>query len=209
MNRDRMSFLVAAALIVSGVASVARAEPPIVTVGTRTLALRDDPFYLGKRKISWAVRSVNDDPAHQTTTPVAGSESDPTPAGTTGGGAVLTVYNSAGTGESVTVVLPAARWHQQGATTGHPRYVYAADSTTEPVWRVYVKGPKLSVRGGKKFWSYTLDEASQGSIAIRLTLGSGVTYCTDVLPRDAFHDRPNAFTGRFDMPAPATCPPVP
>lgn len=187
-------------------AGVAQAQPALVTVGTRGLTMRDG-VPTSQRAFSWAVRSKLDDPAHQTSTPVPGSASDPTTAGATGGGAVLTVYNPAGTGESFTVTLPADRWRLQGNPSNGLRFVYANDPALEPVWKVWLKGAKLTVRGGKQHWGYTLDEPTQGRIAIRLTLGTGVTYCTDV-PAGSY-DAPNRFRGLAFAPAPSSCPPTP
>lgn len=193
----------------------AGAEPPVVTVGSRVLGMRDGETP-GQRWFSWSVRSGLDDPAHQASTPVAGSASDPTAAGASGGGAVLTVYNAAGSGESFTVVLPAARWTQQGNPSNGPRYVYAGEPGSEPVWKVWIKGTKITVRGGKEAWGYTLDEAQQGRLAVRLTLGTGVTYCADVPartsgspPSSAKFDLPGRFQGQLKAPYPTACPPLP
>ncbi len=209
-------LLLALALVTApSAAPLTFAEPPIVTVGTRVLGMRDSETP-GRRSFSWSVRSGLDDPAHQVSTPVAGGAGDPTPAGVTGGGAVLTVYNTAGSGESFVVVLPAGRWTQQGNLSNGPRYVYAADPGTEPIWKIWLKGSKLTVRGGKQAWGYTLDEVAQGRLGIRLTLGTGVTYCADVPartsgnpPSSAKFDRPGRFQGQSKTPYPAACPPLP
>lgn len=208
--------IVAAALLfpVAG-----RAEPPVVTVSTRVLAMRDDvvpPIMPGLRAFSWSVRSGFDDPEHQAATPEPGSPSDPTTAGASGGGALLVVYNSAGSGEQVTIPLPAERWQLQGNPTNGIRYVYAGEPGVDPVWKVWLKRTKITVRGGKQPWTYSLDELSQGSIAIRLTLGTGVTYCANVPaqasgspPSTARFDQPGRFKGQPKTPPPTSCPPLP
>lgn len=195
------------------------ADPPIMTVSTRVLVMRDDvtpPIMPGLRAFSWSVRSGFDEPEHRTSTPEPGSASDPTLAGAGGGGAVLTVYNTAGSGERFTVVLPAERWQLQGNPSNGLRYVYVGDPATEPVWKVWLKRTKVTVRGGKQHWGYSLDEPAQGRIAIRLTLGTGITYCAEVPPRttgsppsSASFDRPGMFKGQPKTPPPAECPPLP
>lgn len=200
------AVLVAALLVAPAAAS---AEPPIVTVGTHVLGMKDDtvpPISGGKRYFSWAVRSGKDDPAHQFAVPLPGSAGDPTLHG-----AVLEVYNSAGTGELFTVPLPAERWRLQGSPPHNHRFLYANSPADTPVWKVWIKGPKISVRGGKHHWGYSLDEESQGSVAIRLTLGTEGIWCTDVFPRmpATNFDRRDRFKGQPKTPAPAVCPPLP
>jgi len=205
-----LAILVVVLLVVAPRA--ASAQPAVVTVGTRVLLLRDGTP-TSQRKLSWTVRSRLDDPAHQVATPEPGSATDPTTAGLTGGGAVLTFYNSAGSGESFTVPLLAEGWRLWDGTVR--RYVYTGDPAVHPIGKIWLRGTRLTVRGGKQQWGYTLDEASQGRIAIRLTLGTGVTYCTDVParttgtpPSTAATDRPDRFVG-VDAPAPDSCPPLP
>jgi len=200
------AFVAAFLLLVPGAAS---ADPPVVTVGSHILGMKDDsvpPIVGGKRYFSWAVRSGNDVPAHQFAVPLPGSAGDPTLHG-----AVLQVYNAAGSGELFTVPLPAARWRLQGSPPHDHRFLYANDPATTPVWKVWIKGPKITVRGGKQHWGYTLDEPSQGSIAIRLTVGSEATYCTEVPPRmpATSFDRRDRFQGQPRSPAPVVCPPLP
>ena len=80
---------------------------------------------------------------------------------------------------------------------------------------MFLKNDKLSIRGGKAAFPYTLDELAQGSIAVRLTIGTGLTWCTDALPRtsgsppsSAQFDRPGKFAA-IDPVLSATCPPLP
>jgi hypothetical protein len=211
-RRSLAAILVATAVVAGAGPRAAGADPELVTVASRVLGLRDDHptgGAPGKRKFSWAVRSGLDDPGHRVAAPAPGSAGDPTPAGATGGGAELVVYNAAGSGESFTVTLPAARWRLEGNPSNGPRYLYRGDAAAEPVWKVWLKGTKLTVRGGKQHWGYTLDEPSQGRIAIRMSLGTGVTYCADVPPASVASDRPGRFLGQPRAPHPLTCPPVP
>jgi hypothetical protein len=217
LSRWRISGL-GATLLVALAVPVA-ADVPVVTVGTRYLLLKDDsvpPISPNARKLSFAARTKYDPPEHQVIAPAPGSAGDPTSAGLTGGGAVLTIYDTAGSGEQVTYLLPAERWHFQGNPAGSFRYVFADDPAVAPVWKIWVKTYKLTVRGGHAQFGYTLDEPSQGRIGVRLTLGSGVTWCTDAPaqaagtpPSTAKYDHVDKFQARAKSPAPAVCPPQP
>lgn len=136
----------------------------------------------------------------------SGTVGDPTAQGSTGGGATLTVYNSAGTGETVTVPLPAVGW-----TLNSKGYRFRAPATTDPIQRVTVKNDSVRVRGGKASWTYTLDETSQGSVALRLQLGTGTTWCADSPPKSpaASNDVLGKFIGVVKAPPPSVCPPIP
>lgn len=194
-----------------GMATLARAD--VVTVGTWVFQLLDDtqpPISQGSRQLSFAARTIHAPVGHQFLMPAVYSDGDPTPLGATGGGATVTLYNSNGSGESFTVNLPAAGWHREGPLTG-ARYVYGA-STLEPIYKVWIKNHKITIRGGRGSWGYSLDEASQGRLAVRLTLGSsGTTWCSEMLPRNptSLYDRRDRFLGQRYVPAPVECPPLP
>ena len=184
------------------------ADPTVVTVGTHSMIMKDDPVYTASRKFSFNVRSGEAPIEHRSEAPAPDSAGDPTLFGGT-----LVVYNGAGGTETFMIDLPAASWRMEGDAVNGYRYVF---SSTPPVWKVYVKEAKLSVRGGKAQWLYTLDEPSQGAIAVRLTLGTAVTYCSVALPRvsgnppsSAAYDRPNKFQAVRLQDAPADCPPLP
>jgi len=191
-------------------AAPAYADPAVVTVGTHSLIMKDNALFPASRKFSFNVRSGEAPIEHQSQAPAPGSAGDPTLFGGT-----LVVYNGAGGSESFTIDLPAEKWRVEGdtSTPGGYRYVFAS---TSPLWKLYVKGPKLSMRGGKTQWLYTLDEPSQGAIAVRLTLGTAVTYCSLALPRvsgsppsSASYDRVNKFQAIRVQAAPDDCPPLP
>jgi hypothetical protein len=84
------------------------------------------------------------------------------------------------------------------------------------VSRVIVKADQLKVRAGKSSWAYTLNEPSQGRVALRLQLGTSQAWCADALakasanpPSTASNDRVDKFTAQPKTPAPAACPPIP
>jgi DNA-binding beta-propeller fold protein YncE len=177
--------------------------PPVTNVQSTSLKLRD-PGPTSRRITFKSTTKL--DPLNRILVPGTGTPGDPTPAGSTGGGAVLTVYNSNGTGEKVTVPLPAAGW-----TFNSKGYRFRAPSTTDPIQRVTVKNDNLRLRGGKTSWTYTLDEESQVSIAVRLRLGTGTTWCANSPAKApaASYDLPGKFIGLSKAAAPLVCPSVP
>jgi hypothetical protein len=189
--------------------------PPssFVLVQTRSLTLRDrtSPPAPVRRKVSFKSKTNGDAPANRVVVPAAGSAGDPTLHGAT-----LAVYNSAGSGEKVVVTLPAGAWTTLGSPSSPTGYRYTGADPNGPITRVIVKADQLLVRGGKSNWGYTLDEPSQGRIAVRLTLGGSATWCSDAPakakgnpPSTASNDRVDRFTAQTRTPAPASCPPLP
>jgi hypothetical protein len=201
----RVAALVVIALV-AGLSS-ARAQTQ-VDVSTGIILMKDDstpPVNLATRYVKFKSRTKLDPIANQVVPPAPGSDGDPTPAGATGGGATLTVYNSAGSGEVFSIDLPAAKWARYG--TG-PLYVYSDPTGT--ILKVYVRPYKLYVRGGGGGWGYTLDEPSQGRIAVRLKLGTGIEWCADAPPHlpAASYDHQDRFqSGK--APPPSPCPALP
>jgi len=142
--------------------------------------------------------------------PVRGSAGDPTAAGAT-----LQVYNANGSGELVTVALPASGWSAMD-TAQTPRGYKYKSVATDAITRVTLRGNLIKVRGGKSNWAYTLNEESQGRIALRLTMGNAFRWCTDVPaktsgnpPSTASNDKVDKFVGARRTPAPASCPALP
>ena len=81
---------------------------------------------------------------------------------------------------------------------------------------VVLRPDRITVRGGGASWGYTLDEPSQGRIAVRLTLGSSRPWCAEAPaklggnpPSTASSDRVGRFVAQPRTPAPVVCPPVP
>ena len=76
------------------------------------------------------------------------------------------------------------------------------------VTRVVLKGDLLKVKAQGAAWGYTLDEPTQGSIALRFTTGSGPTWCADA-PAKPGRDEPDSFVSEKDAAAPSVCPTLP
>ena len=102
------------------------------------------------------------------------------------------------------------------AEHGGEGYRFAGSDPGGPVSRVIVKADQLKVRAGKSSWTYTLNEPSQGRIAVQLQLGASPAWCTDAPakasgnpPSTAANDRVDRFTAQPKTPAPAACPPIP
>jgi hypothetical protein len=155
--------------------------------------------------------STKRDPLNRILPPAPGTAGDPTSAGATGGGATLTVYNSNGSGEAVTLALPAAGWTLQGSTG----YRFTNPDPDGAIKRITVRVDSLTVRGGGAQWGYTLEEPSQGRVAVRLTLGSAAGWCADAPakargnpPTTARYDTVDKFVAEPKTPPPAACPPV-
>jgi len=185
---------------------------PIVLIQSTSLNLRDrstPPADPNRRKISFKSTTVADAMANRIVVPARGSTGDPT----TPAGAVLEVYNSSGTGEKVSVTLPFGGWTAYDSAPTPKGYRYKSPNPTDPITRVTVKPNQLRIRGGKSGWTYTLDEASQGSVAVRLTMGTGFRWCANSPAKSsgnpANNDRVDKFSGERRAPAPGTCPAVP
>lgn len=183
-------------------------------MSTRSLKLRDDltaPIDLRKRRVSFKSDTRLEPPANRIVVPAPGGASDPRV-----GGATLRVYNSnGGSTDSVTVVLNAADWEAIG-TSPVSGYRYVGPDPNGPVLKAKLTADFLQVRGGRANWTYTLDEPSQGRVAVRFTLGDGAGWCADAPakvsgspPSTARSDLPEKFVGHPWTPAPATCPALP
>lgn len=207
----RPSLLVAA-LLVSASFAIPGAAQETVLVGSHLMKMVDDttpPIYPGKKKFNWRVRSGKTaPPENQVVIPDGGTDGDPTIHGGT-----FTVYNAAGSGEVWTVDLPASQWVRTGNPTNGYRYIF---TSLPPVQKVWLKQNKITFRGGKEPWGYSLDEPSQGALAVRLTLGTGITWCTvaqpyatGTPPSSEKFDRVDLFRAERYGDPPTECPPVP
>ncbi|MEW6271802.1 MAG: hypothetical protein AB1689_21170 [Thermodesulfobacteriota bacterium] len=180
--------------------------PEVVRVQTTALRLADDstpPANPERRKITFRSATAKDPEVNRIVPPPPGAAGDPTVSG-----ARLRVYNSAGSGEQLDLALPAAGW--LALPSGGYRF---KGGTDEAVRDVTLKPDLLTVRGGGSTWGYTLDEPSQGRVALRLTLGDALDLCADAPARLAGrpptteqNDRRDKFVAASKTPAPASCP---
>jgi hypothetical protein len=133
--------------------------------------------------------------------PTPGSPGDPT----TGDGA-LEVRNPT-TGESTVLPLPAAMWRGLGAPPGTTGYRY--DDPTHaagPCTRVITDARRIEAGCNGAGIGFSLNEGSQGGLAVRLTTGTGeLRRCLLWGASSVVHDRPGLFDAR-NAPAPGACP---
>jgi sugar lactone lactonase YvrE len=185
----------------------------LVLIQTTSLNLRDktSPPTARSRKVTFKSTTKKDLPANRVVVPAPGSGGDPTLHG-----AMLVVYNSAGSGEKVEVALPAGGWRLLGSVVAPKGFKFSGSDPDGPISRVFVKADQVKVRGGKANWAYTLDEPSQGRIGVRLQLGTATAWCADAPakasgspPSTAQSDRVDKFTAQPKTPAPVSCPPLP
>jgi hypothetical protein len=138
--------------------------------------------------------------------PSPGGAGDPTL-----GGAALTVFNTGATPQSVTYPLPAARWSLIGTPASFKGYQFHDDTPADgPIVRVFVKADKIFVAGGKTNWGYLLGTAQQGSVAVRLALGTDEGWCVESPAKvpASVYDTPARFVGTKGA-LPAACSPEP
>jgi hypothetical protein len=179
---------------------------PYVMIQTTSLKLKDGGTP-ASRRVSFKSTTSRDPVANRIEPPAPGSGGDPTLSGAT-----LTVYNAADGTDIATAVLPASGWTAIG-TSG---YSFRSSDPSVPVSKVKVQRNRLSLKGGRASWTYSLDEPSQRRVALRLALGSAKPWCTAGLakisgnpPSAAKSDRVGVFTAQPKTAAPLACPPTP
>ena len=69
------------------------------------------------------------------------------------------------------VDLPAQGWCLLGTSLKPKGFEFRDASPTAPIASVLVKTDALSVKGSGPGWLYTLDEALQGRVGVRVRLG--------------------------------------
>ena len=180
-----------------------------VTVQSTSLKLRDGSASANPalRTFSFKSGTRRDGSDHRIVIPAAGSAGDPTATGATGGGGTLTVYNP-DSGETFTAALPAAGWTIDSSGT---RYTFS--DPLGAIQMVAVSADTLEARGGGEAFGYTLDRSGQGTIAVRVQLGTAAPWCaetaaraTGLPPTTARNDTVDRFTGQPNAPPPDQCP---
>jgi hypothetical protein len=125
------------------------------------------------------------------------------------------VYDTAG-GSDAAVVTLAAGWEAlDGAVVPRRGYRWRTGDRSQPIRAIRVLADRIQVKGGGSALAYTLDEPSQGRIAVRLTFGTSDPWCAEAParatgspPSTVRADHPGKFIAQRNAPAPATCPPV-
>jgi hypothetical protein len=141
-------------------------------------------------------------PVNQIVPPPNGSANDPTIVN-----AVLFIYNAAGqTGDAFATGLSGA-W----SSSEPGSYQFKNSAVESPIQRVVLKRNQLTIKGGKSFFIYTLDEPAQGAVAVVLKMGS-LTWCASAPakrsghpPSTAKNDHVDKFIGQTNA-LPAFCP---
>ena len=178
---------------------------PWVLIQTSALGLRDDAANPARRRVTFKSSTKQDPSANRIVPPAPGSGGDPTT-----GGATLTVYNAAGSGEAVTVVLPAAGSASGWSVAGATGYRFRSRNPGDAITNVSVRRDRITLKGGKAGFGYTLDEPSQGAIAVRLALGAGRPWCAAAPPKaGSTNDTVGRFVAAPKTPPPTSCPPLP
>jgi hypothetical protein len=174
---------------------------PWVLVRTTALSLRDDATNPARRAIAFRSSTRRDAGAHRVVPPQPGAAGDPTLHGAT-----LTVSNAATSGETVTVTLSASGWVGLGNPRGTKGYRFRSTDSGVAIRSAIVRPDGISVKGGNAAWPFTLDEPSQGRIAVALALGSARPWCAEAPARaGASNDVPGRFVAQPNTPPPSTC----
>jgi YVTN family beta-propeller protein len=166
-----------------------------IPIPTKKLTLKDrstPPANPNQRKVSFASDTKGPAFVFHITPPFQGSPDDPRQVGAT-----AVVYNSVSIGGEIVIVgLPASGW----TATGPNSYKFKGASTA-PITRALFRPDRITFKGGKAQWNYTLDEPQQGSVAAAFIVGN-TFYCSDVPGKT---DRVDKFIAQPKSPAPPFC----
>jgi sugar lactone lactonase YvrE len=180
-----------------------------VRIQTTALRLVDDstpPVDTSRRRVRFSSRSKFDPPANQIVVPAQNGSGDPT----LFGGSV-TVYNTNGGDDFITVFLSHTNWSRLGTGPSPSGWLYRSPDPDAPIRTVRVRASEITVRGGRQDWVYTLDEPSQERIGLRLLLGTSAEWCTEAgqpgFPPSA--DEVDRYTAQRRTPPPPSCPGLP
>jgi hypothetical protein len=125
-------------------------------------------------------------------------------------GAVLQVFNAAGTGDSTCLGLPAAGWSVKGKGAKRTLRYRDKRSTSGPCRLAAIRDGKVLhvvCRAKTKPIDYSLDEPAQQSVGVRFRSGA-TEYCT-VFGGTIAKDRQGRIFKAKRAPAPAACPAPP
>jgi len=188
--------------------------PEPTTVEATTLRLKDRLTGLpNAMSFSFVSSTRNAAPANRIVPPPRLGAADPTLSTTTP--VLLVFYNAAGrTSDLQYYTLDSRGWRYIGTSTNPKGYSFRVSRVGGggPVRSVSVRADKITAKGTG---FYSLNEASQGSVGVRLYLGP-TRWCaaaparlTGQPPSSASTDRPGHFDGQPRTLAPAVCPAFP
>jgi DNA-binding beta-propeller fold protein YncE len=182
----------------------------VVLIQTQTLTLRDRTVPLPdptKRKITFKSATKASAPANRIVPPPPNGAGDPTLHG-----GELRVYNADGTTTDDVLALLPSGWATVGSPTAFRGYRWRSSNPADPVRSLTVTTDKITLKGGGAGFGYSLDDASQGAIALRVRLG-GVVWCARAAakqsgnpPSTVQNDRVDRFVGQPKTAPPASCP---
>ncbi len=177
---------------------------PATMMRTSSLTMRDDdkaPITLDKRKITFKSTTFQGTPSG-VILPGWGSDADPTLHG-----ARLEIYDADGGPTGVTLPLPASNWTFNGFVS-KPIWKYTDKQRVHgPITSILMRPGMLTFKGNGEAL-YPLTGAPQGSVAVRIDLGTGIRLCTTALPKApaAKTDTTAQFVATKNAPIPAACP---
>ena len=109
--------------------------------------------------------------------------------------------------------LAGSGWSRIGTASSFLGWRFSGRDPDGPISGVTVKSDRITVRGGHSQWTYRLDQPPQGSVAVRLTVGTR-TWCANAPartsgnpPSTAANDTVDRFNAQPRTPPPASCPP--
>ena len=155
------------------------------------------------KRMRFLSSTAEDPPSHRVLPPLPGGAGDPTL-----NGAIVRVYGAGGTHDSNLHELAASRWHRLGPLARPSGWIYRG-APGDPVTLLRVARDRVQLRGPGR---YSLDEPSQGAVAVSVRLGTDPGWCARASGRRAAGAEGGDRVGRFDGapgPAPTTCPVLP
>ncbi len=171
--------------------------------------LLDGPPSPALRSIRFAAKEATAGPLQAIRVPAPGSADDPRRAGAT-----VTVYASGdglGRRDRTSLVLRPSDWRLVGTEDDPRGYRFVSTDPAFPIRSALLRAGSFRFEGGGAAWGYSLDEPSQGRVAVRVAVGATLRLCADAGPASAGEppastDGPGSFRAERGQPAPAACP---